>query len=284
MHCMSKLRYAFLVIVACCVTSGQSIKAGEMTGPNIELVCRGIKPLNNAALFWSSQADGEEFYQASQSLTSGKTGKDQYKETMTRLLAKPGNTGLTMQEGDCFLASLVNEEEIKKGKKTSAQMLHIAVGSFRTPDSPTYWVPAGMCKLKQKKSSKACKKPVNMAILLAKPGLAGSNPVNLPQSSAEIQQEKKEESLGNQQAKSLYQFETECNSAIKSVNKNLNKNLVANQCLNAAILYKNGIERTIKPDLEKSRIYVERACYFQSFGTACKRGKKMMNDALTGKN
>lgn len=284
MHCMRKLRYAYLIIAGCCVTSAQSIKAGEMTGPNIELVCRGIKPLNNAALFWSSQADGEEFYQASQSLTSGKTSKDQYKETMTKLLAKPGNTGLTMQEGDCFLASLVNEEALNKDKKTSAQILHIAVGPFRTPDSPTYWVPAGMCKLKQKKSSEACKKPVNMAILLAKPGLSGRGSANLQQTYTETQQEKKEESLGNQQAKSLYQFEMECNSAIKSVNKNLNKNLVANQCLNAAILYKNGIERTIKPDLEKSRIYVERACYFQSFGTACKRGKKMMNDALTGKN
>ena len=152
---MSNPRFAFLIIAICCLTSGQSIMAGEMTGPNIELVCRGIKPLNNAALFWSSQADGEEFYKASQSLTSGKTEKDQYKETMTKLLAKPGNTALTMQEGDCFLASLVNEEELNRDKKALAQILHIAVGSFKTPDSPTYWVPAGMCKLKQKKKQRS---------------------------------------------------------------------------------------------------------------------------------
>lgn len=280
---MIKIWFVFLASAGCFLIGGQRINAGEMTGPNIELVCRGIKSLNNAALFWSSQADGEEFYQASQLLTTGKVGKDQYKETMTKLLAKPGNTGLTMQKGDCFLASLVNEEQVNKDKKTSAQMLHIAVGSFRTTDSPTYWVPAGMCKFKKKKSSEACKKPVNMAILLAKPGLAGEKLANLQKGNIE-DQSNQEESLGNQQAKSLYQFEMECNRAINSTGKSINKNLVANQCLNAAILYKSGIERTIKPDLEKSRIYVERACYFQSFGTACKRGKKMINDALTGKD
>ena len=143
---------------------------------------------------------------------------------MTKLLAKPGNTALTMQEGDCFLASLVNEEELNRDKKALAQILHIAVGSFKTPDSPTYWVPAGMCKLKQKKSSEACKKPINMAILLAKPGLVGANSINMPQTNTQIQQDNKEESIGNQQAKSLYQFEMECNRAINSTGNSINKN------------------------------------------------------------
>jgi hypothetical protein len=257
-----------------------------MPGTKNELVCRGIKSLNNAALFWSSKADGQEFYKASNLFASGKMEKEAYKQSMTGLLNKPGNTGLYLQPGDCFLAILVGKDSIGDreagpdgAKNIAPQVLHIAIGSFQAPGSDTYWIPAGMCQVPKKKVSKDCKKPVNMAIMLAKPG-SGKNDTEI--SSKAKPDLESENSLGAQQTKSLYQFEMQCNRAVRE-NNNLNLNLVANQCLNAAILYKTGIDRALEPDFKKARLYVERACYFQSFGSACKRGKKMLNEVLTEK-